>query len=236
MKRHGNIKIEALKNYTIFELVRKNSHGGGLATGISKHLEPTFISEGDDNVEILVTQCKIKNIKVRLINCYAPQECDPKDERKLLFWARLQAEVLDAAENDCAVCIQMDSNAHLGSTIIPSDPHPMNKNGKLFSDFLQENPSLSLLNVEDRCEGSITRRRKKGDKVEESILDVALVCSTLRQFFNKMIIDEDQKYALSNLSKKGKCVNSDHFTLQIDFHMKFKKKPKERLSFHLYQG
>ena len=229
MKKVGNLKIEAEKNFTIFELVRKNSQGGGLATGISNHLEPAFIREGDDNIEMLVTQCKINDIQVRLINCYAPQECDPKDERKLLFWARLQSEVQDAAENNCAVCIQMDSNAHLGRKYFSNDPHDMNNNGKLFSNFLEENPSLSLLNQEDRCEGSITRRRKKGDKTEESILDVAVVCSTLKQYFEKMKIDEDQDYSLSNLSKKGKCVNSDHFTLWIDFNIRYKKKPVERV-------
>ena len=113
LRKIGKIKFENAKNYVIFELTRKQSHGGGLATLVKPGLDPVFISEGDDQVEVLVVQIRIKDLHVRVINAYGPQECDSQ-ERKSLLWARLQTEVTDAAEANCAVFLQMDGNLHCG--------------------------------------------------------------------------------------------------------------------------
>ena len=64
-------------------------------------------------MEVLVVQIRIKDLHVRVINAYGPQECDSQ-ERKSLFWARLQTEVTDAAEANCAVFLQMDGNLRCG--------------------------------------------------------------------------------------------------------------------------
>ena len=87
-------------------------------------LNPVFISEGDDQVELLVIQIQIKELHVRVINAYG-QECDSQ-ERKSLFWARLNTEVAEAVEANCVVFIQMDGNLHCGEDIIEGDrsnPH-----------------------------------------------------------------------------------------------------------------
>ena len=113
LRNNGKIKAENIKNYVVFELTRKQSHGGGLATLVRPGLDPVFISEGNDQVEVLVVQIRIKDLHVRVINAYGPQECDSQ-ERKSLLWARLQTEVTDAAEANCAVFLQMDGNLHCG--------------------------------------------------------------------------------------------------------------------------
>ena len=51
MKREGRIKIDG---YQIYELVRSNKLGGGLAIGAKDEIDRAFISEGDDVTEILV--------------------------------------------------------------------------------------------------------------------------------------------------------------------------------------
>ena len=63
----GKIKSENSKGFTIFELVRKQSRGGGLATLVKPDLNPVFISEGDDFTEILAVQVHIKELCIRVI-------------------------------------------------------------------------------------------------------------------------------------------------------------------------
>ena len=73
LKQPGKLSSKVHKNYVIFELCRKNSQGGGLATIVDRSLNPVFISEGDDKEEILVVQIRVNNLPLRIINCYGPQ-------------------------------------------------------------------------------------------------------------------------------------------------------------------
>ena len=56
LKQQGKIKTEQSKKYQIFELNRKEKAGGGLAIGALDEVKPVWISEGDDNLEILVVE------------------------------------------------------------------------------------------------------------------------------------------------------------------------------------
>ena len=226
VKTVGKIKSKNSNNYTIFELVRKQSRGGGLAILVKPDLNPVWISEGDDVTEMLVVEVHIKELSIRIINCYGPQETD-SIERKTLFWSRLQTEVNEAIDNNIAVIVQMDGNLHAGEQVIKGDPNKMNANGKLFSTFLDNNPSMVLVNSSDKCQGVITRQRTKGDKVEQAVLDYALVCNTLEPYLESMIIDEDRKYSLTSYLN-GKMKNSDHFTEILTFDIDFKRQKPDR--------
>ena len=83
---------------------------------------------------------------------------------------------------------------------------------------------LFLLNSSDKCEGLLTRKRIKGNKIEQAILDFALVSDNIASFFTSMVIDEDRKYALTSYLN-GKARYTDHFTEIIDFDIKFHKNP-----------
>ena len=223
LRKVGKLKCP---NYITFELVRKSSAGGGLATIIKADLDPVWIAEGDDITEILVVEIHIKNLPIRIINAYGPQESD-SIERKTMFWARLHKEVNDAVEDDIGVIVQMDGNLHAGEAIVKGDPNKINNNCRLFSTFLNNNQSMTLLNSSDKCEGTITRKRVKGQKVEQAVLDFALISDNLKPFFSKMVIDEDRKYALSSYLNK-KCRDSDHFTQLIDFDIQYRRQKPVR--------
>ena len=90
-----------------------------------------WISEGDDEVELLVVEAKFAKFPVRLVSANRPQENDQL-ERKSKFWSRLGIEVDDAINSDCGFILQMDGNLHLGPDFLPGDPHSCNRNGKLF--------------------------------------------------------------------------------------------------------
>ena len=74
LKRQGKIKTEHSEKYVIFELVRKEKGGGGLVIGVVKELNPTWISEGDDEVEILTMQINPKDFSIRCVGGSGQQE------------------------------------------------------------------------------------------------------------------------------------------------------------------
>ena len=226
LKKQGQINTKWSKNYYIFELLRKEKKicGGGLAIGVKKELEPTWVGEGDDDCEILVVQAKLKDINTRCIVGYGPQAGDSV-EKKEKFWARLENEVKDAKEAKCAVLIHIDGNLHLGPDVIQGDPCQLDQNGKFFKQFLQ-NTQLFLLNSSSICQGKITRRRKTSKKTEESIIDFFLVCDQLFQFVKRLTIDEEKKHILTNYYKSNgvvKSTDSDHLTMILEMDLNYVK-------------
>ena len=59
LRKIGKIKGENTKNYVVFEITRKQSHGGGLATLVRPDHDPVFISEDDDQVRDFALFCEI---------------------------------------------------------------------------------------------------------------------------------------------------------------------------------
>ena len=89
VKDVGKIKLE---NYIIFELVRQDRGGGGLALGCDKDWNPVWVREGDDMVEALSVEIYLKEIKIR---CWVAYGCQENDliERKKAFWSYLDEEI-----------------------------------------------------------------------------------------------------------------------------------------------
>jgi hypothetical protein len=88
----------------------------------------------------------------------------------------LDKEVKAAKESGAGFILQFDGNLWAGTGLIPGDPRPQNRNGKLFQEFLDRN-DLTVVNSLPICKGLITRKRSKDGKLEESILDVFVVSS-----------------------------------------------------------
>ena len=86
MGRAGRIKTPTSKKYTFYKLLRTSSavkgvKGGG--GGVINHLDPSWISEGDDEAEALTVEIWVNGFPIRLICGYGPQENDEK-KRKFL--------------------------------------------------------------------------------------------------------------------------------------------------------
>ena len=106
VKDVGKIKLE---NYIIFELVRQDRGGGGLALGCDKDLNPVWVREGDDMVEALSVEIYLKEIKIRCCVAYGCQEND-LIERKEAFWSYLDEEILQAEESESGFVLHFDGN------------------------------------------------------------------------------------------------------------------------------
>ena len=137
-----------------------------------------WISEGDNDVEILVVEISVSELQIRCIAAYGPQEGASVDKKEN-FWSRVSAEIEDAIENEKAIIFQMDGNLWGGPELIKNDPNKCNSNGILFKQFLAKFPFLTVVNNLDLCEGSITRKRITIKGIEVSILDFFLVCEKL---------------------------------------------------------
>ena len=143
MSNGGKIKTENSQKYEIFELVRETKAGGGIAIGALPDVNPVLISEGDDNVEVLVIEISASGLEIRCICGYGPQE-NHSLERKKSFWSRLSAEIEEAIDNEKAIILQMDGNLWAGPEVIKNDPHQCNANGQLLKDFLKMFPQLCV--------------------------------------------------------------------------------------------
>ena len=231
LRKPNQIKTNSTKHFTIYELLRKNSSGGGLCIGVHKDLKPVWVSQGDDEVEVLVVEIWVNEFPVRIVTGYGPQVGDSQ-ERKQKFWDFLEKECYLALEAGSGFVLQMDSNAHMGKDILKEDPNDQNVNGKLFCDFLERMPHLTLVNTLPLCEGSITRMRKTTRGVEKSILDFFVVCSKILPFITKMAIDDRREHALTNYStvkNLGRVVESDHNVETLDIDLIFSNQKPERI-------
>ena len=90
LKRSGRIKTPSGSKYTWYELHRtdqadKGQNGGGLALGVLNVLEPSWVSEGDDDAEAITVEIWVEGFPIRLVCAYGPQESDKKREENQVF-------------------------------------------------------------------------------------------------------------------------------------------------------
>ena len=129
--RKGKVK---LSDYVIFERVRKVGGGGGLLTAVHKNLNP--VSVGDESEqEVMVVQAEVLDNNVRFINAYGPQEDETEQSRA--FFQKLDEEIKSATMSGSLICIELDANSKLGSSVIPGDPKPQSKNGRMLLDVIE---------------------------------------------------------------------------------------------------
>ena len=102
----------------------------------------------------------------------------------------MEKEVSQAEFEEQGIIVQMDGNLHAGEDFIKNDPNPQNTNGKLFMEFLVRNPSLTVVNSLNICEGVITRQLQLENSTERAGLDFFVFNEKLITFSKKMVIDE----------------------------------------------
>ena len=112
--------------------------------------ESTSINGGNDDTEVMSVLVLVGDIPIRIVVGYGVQENGSK-EKKEKFWDFIEKEVIRAEQEEQGLIIQMDGNLHAGENLITNDPNPQNQNGKLFMQFLQLNPALSVVNSLSIC-------------------------------------------------------------------------------------
>ena len=146
------------------------------------------------------------------------------------FFGKLEQEIVNSIDNDCATLVQLDANAKVGKDIIKNDPNEMSKNGQLLWDIV-ERRNLFIVNSSEKCKGLITRSRETIAGKEESIIDYVIVCDRLEPFINKMEIDDKSVKVLTKIiSKNGvkSLKTSDHNIITCSFSVQVPKRQQER--------
>ena len=224
-----NSKLQnKLIGYQVFQAERKKE-GGGILTAVEGSLPALVISEGQGDVEILVVEVTVNNLRIRLINAYGPQETESKN-KIADFWSELELEIVKSRNEGCLIIIEMDANAKLGSGVIPKDPNVMSCNGKLMWDVLNRQ-NLQCLNADPRCSGTITRYRKTIVGEEKAVLDYIVVCEEMYSYFQVMQVDEKRVLTLSKVAtSSGKRVKkvSDHNIIFAAFNLRFSRSCKKK--------
>ena len=134
-------------------------------------------------------QVEIGNKKLRIFNCYGPQESGqsqrPVSEQSIainIFWQELEKEVIEAYSDGCMIVIEMDANAKIGWKFLKNDPNDTSDNGKLLLELV-DRQSLKILNCSKKCEGTISRQRITVERIEQSVIDYAITCEEMSAFF-----------------------------------------------------
>ena len=223
-----------LKNYKVFECVRQNTGGGGILIGAMCDLYPIWLRDGGQEVDALSVQIRVRSLKIRCCVAYGVQE-NHSISRKELFWSYLQEDVNEARKVNNAFILHFDGNLWAGSKIIPGDPRPQNRNGKMFENFLSSNPHLTVVNSLKICEGLLTRVRMRKGKMEGSVLDFFVVCSKLLPHVTKMKIDNEKRHILTNyknMKNDSRAIDSDHLTQFLYLKLQHLPKIPERELFY----
>ena len=210
-------KILMDNHFVVFEAIWEKK-GGGTLLAIHEDLNPKLIEEYNDDFELLVVETNTKEKTIRIITGYGPQEC--WDEAKRIpFFLALETEIEKAELGGKSLIIEMDANAKLGTKFIPGDPHQMTPNDELLSAIVERN-NLIVANSSDKCSGTITRKRVTKHRTEQSVIDIILFSSDLKEHFENMHVDEERKHVLTRItkSKKGiKVKESDHNVVMAQF-------------------
>ena len=123
----------------------------------------------------------------------------------------------------------MDANSKLGKEYIAEDPHGTSSNGFILGDIIRSH-NLILGNGNNKCTGTITRKRVTKDRCEQSVIDLVMLSPDLIKHLVSVHIDEEQKHVLTKIHKTKKGVTikkSDHNTIIRDFNIKLIPKALE---------
>ena len=229
--KKGKLKLE---NFEVFEAMRKKQKGGTII-GAHKGLNPVLIEEYSDDFELLVVEVKIRNKEIRILSGYGPQETWQEADR-MPFFVALEQEITKAEMDGKAIIIEMNSNSKLGPEIIPKDPHIQSANGKVLAGIVDRHGLIVANGLNDKCVGSITRRRETVESVEESIIDHVIISEDLLDELESINIDEERNHTLMKIVKTKKGVvkkASDHNVIVSKFNLKWSRKNKaERIELY----
>ena len=145
LKGNETIPCEVTSSYQVYYRNRQDSQGGGVALGVEKDLRSTLIREGEHEIEAISVKIFLKELELRVITAYGPQENALKVQKEK-FWEFIEEEINNTELEGDGVIIQMDGNLHAGPELIKGDPNNQNQNGKLFCEFLARNPQLIVVN------------------------------------------------------------------------------------------
>ena len=87
-----------MEDFIIYEKVRVQKEGGGVAIAAKKDLKPVLTAEAEEDIEAITIDIHTSKIIISCTSAYGPQQRDSAD-KKSKFWAYLD-KVADIAWNE----------------------------------------------------------------------------------------------------------------------------------------
>ena len=232
--RKGKFK---LKDFQIFESIRKNKDHGGSMLGIHVGLQPVLVSEYSEQFELIVVEIEIADLNIRVITGYGPQETWDENER-VPFYTALEKEIVCAELEGRQVIIAIDANAKFGTKYIPNDPKEMSRNGKILADIIERHALFVVNGSPDKTTGLITREMSTVNGVEKSVIDFVIMSSSLVKHIKSMHIDDQRIHVLTKNQKTKSGTNiskSDHNIIETKMNLTWNSTDAEILEVYKYK-
>ena len=183
--------------------------GGGLMILHRKNKRINFEKIENRNKNLLEMEGECYGLKIRIVLAYFDTDKSKEggQKRNKALQTEIEKTMKKAKEKDEAILVLGDFNGHIGLL----GHQKQNQHGKVILKWIEED-GLTLLNLDEKCEGVYTWSR--GD--QKSVIDYALVNRKMYNHFVEMKIDEN----------KEEFEESDHHLISIKF--KFQKKGEKR--------
>ena len=191
---------------------------GGIVIATKPHLKLKNVTS-TNHPKILVGRIMTKEVVMRIIGVYGPQETAGIEERQE-FYDELSME-MEAGENPV---VMGDINAKM--EYCEKERVGISSNGKILNDVMMKY-NLEAVNFHPECKGKWTRVQLKGGCVEKSVLDYILVQPSCWDKILEVEIDEEKVIAPYGITKK-KRVYSDHNVIYVSLDIQSTKTEKAK--------
>ena len=206
-----------LPGYYCFTRNRICEDGGGIATCVreNERLHTLKLTEGDDDLEMIVTRHSQFQTPINIINLYGAVKSRSTNEKINERWNRVREQVTRIEGSGELVVIIGDLNAHVGNMIEGNDMK-VSHGGKLVKEFV-ESGHYTLLNATNKAKDGPFTRVDPGDVEKKSALDLCIISAELFPYVESLIIDKNKSFTPYRSMNKSVVKYSDHFSLLVVF-------------------
>ena len=182
--KQENIQIN--KNIANINSMREKEDrkGGGLMVLYRKNNKINLKKIENKNNNIMEMEGRCLGLKLRIVLVYFDVRKGAKGLNANRKIEKAVEKIIEKDEEE-ALVILGDFNGHIG---IMEENSPLDRNGKMILRWLDDY-NLTLLNLDDKCEGTYTRTFKK----QKSIIDYVLINNKMYNRFKEMKIDENKE-------------------------------------------
>ena len=181
----------------------------------NERLHTLKLTEGDDDLEMIVTRHSQFQTPINIINLYGAVESRSTNEKINERWNRVREQVTRIEGSGELVVIIGDLNAHVGNMIEGNDMK-VSHGGKLVKEFV-ESGHYTLLNATNKAKDGPFTRVDPGDVEKKSALDLCIISAELFPYVESLIIDKNKSFTPYRSMNKSVVKYSDHFSLLIVF-------------------
>ena len=205
--QHKYEKVLIHKDLRSFTAMRnaKDKKGGGIQVILPRVKQIRLNKVENENKDLLELEGELFGIDFRMIVVYFDSKKYGEGRKRNYRLSKILEDKLENNEKE-GLMIMGDFNGHIKIL----DQSKDDANGKMVMKWMDDY-NLTLLNLDEKCEGLYTWRRKLlNGKEQKSAIDFFLVNNRMYELFKGMSIDEDRL----------RIDYSDHSLLSAEFMLK----------------